>query len=82
MHTSIALLVLSVIVLIYKRYAERTKWNPQGLPYPPGPRPLLRVLGNILDVPATYPWIVYASWRKKYGIYLFFDLYFMLRSPG
>ncbi|KAG1745676.1 cytochrome P450 [Suillus lakei] len=41
-----------------------TKNNPA--PYPPGPRgwPLV---GNVLDIPRTKPWLTFAEWGKKYG---------------
>lgn len=34
---------------------------------PPGPRGL-PLLGNVLDMPTTYPWLTFAEWAKKYGI--------------
>ncbi|KAG2139587.1 cytochrome P450, partial [Suillus bovinus] len=35
-------------------------------PYPPGPRgwPLI---GNILDMPRTKPWLTFTEWGQKYG---------------
>ena len=40
--------------------------NPSGLPLPPGPKgyPLI---GNLFDMPADKPWLVYDEWRKTYG---------------
>lgn len=38
------------------------------VPYPPGP-PGLPILGNFLDIPRTAPWIQFAKWRKKYGMW-------------
>jgi hypothetical protein len=37
--------------------------------YPPGPRgwPLV---GNIQDIPQIKPWLTFAEWDKKYGVYL------------
>jgi hypothetical protein len=37
--------------------------------YPPGPRgwPLV---GNIQDIPQIKPWLTFAEWGKKYGVYL------------
>ncbi|KAK7048442.1 cytochrome P450 [Favolaschia claudopus] len=39
--------------------------NPR-LPFPPGPEPRF-LIGNLLDIPASYPWKTYAEWGKKYG---------------
>lgn len=40
------------------------KKNPA--PYPPGP-PGLPIVGNILDMPRTRPWLTFTEWGKKYG---------------
>lgn len=40
------------------------KKNPA--PYPPGP-PGWPLIGNILDMPHTKPWLTFAMWGKKYG---------------
>ncbi|KAF7323866.1 O-methylsterigmatocystin oxidoreductase [Mycena kentingensis (nom. inval.)] len=38
----------------------------RGLPYPPGPKPKF-LIGNMLDIPQTLPWLTYADWAKQYG---------------
>ncbi|KAG2138828.1 cytochrome P450 [Suillus cothurnatus] len=35
-------------------------------PYPPGP-PGWPLIGNVLDIPHTKPWLTFAKWGKKYG---------------
>ncbi|KAJ7192805.1 cytochrome P450 [Mycena pura] len=48
-------------MLIYKLATRRHKPPP-----PPGPR-RLPLLGNLLDVPSTKPWIKFAEWGDLYG---------------
>ncbi|KAI9441767.1 cytochrome P450 [Lactarius indigo] len=38
----------------------------KGLPYPPGP-PGWPIIGNLLDILPTTPWLVYTEFSKKYG---------------
>ncbi|KAG0702324.1 cytochrome P450 [Suillus ampliporus] len=52
----------SVGVYLVKRVF--TKKNPA--PYPPGP-PGWPLVGNVLDMPHTKPWLTFAEWGKKYG---------------
>jgi hypothetical protein len=35
---------------------------------PPGPRPL-PILGNLFDLPKSFPWAQHKNWAKKYGLY-------------
>ena len=42
----------------------------QGLPYPPGPRPL-PLIGNVLDIPKEFSWLSYTQLSKKYGMVYF-----------
>ncbi|THH21540.1 hypothetical protein EW146_g50 [Bondarzewia mesenterica] len=55
---------LVLLALVVKSYVGRRRRN--GLPLPPGPRPL-PLIGNVFDLPTKAPWIAYAEWAKKYG---------------
>ena len=33
---------------------------------PPGPTPL-PIIGNVLDMPRSFPWEAYMKWGEKYG---------------
>ena len=47
-------------------WTKRRKFNPIWLPYPPGPKPY-PLLGNILEMPTSYPWLKYTEWAEIYG---------------
>ena len=63
-HTFAALLFSFMFVRRLNKGRDRR--NPNSLPLPPGPKgyPLI---GNLFDMPANKPWIVYDEWRKTYG---------------
>jgi hypothetical protein len=42
----------------------RIFYNRKTGKYPPGP-PAWPVIGNILDIPAEYPWKVYRKWGQE-----------------
>jgi hypothetical protein len=44
------------------RYQRRKRF-----PYPPGP-PGWPLIGNLLDIPPSFPWLVFTEYSKKYGI--------------
>ena len=53
-------------VILFRQWKKGRDGNPNGLPLPPGPKgyPLI---GNLFDMPAMKPWVVYDEWRKTYG---------------
>ena len=53
-------------VILFRQWKKGRDGNPNGLPLPPGPKgyPLI---GNLFDMPANKPWVVYDEWRKTYG---------------
>ncbi|OCH88068.1 cytochrome P450 [Obba rivulosa] len=50
----------SVVVLLWASKSSRNRR------YPPGPRGW-PIIGNLLDVPVSYPWLTYRGWSLKYG---------------
>lgn len=56
---------LGILYFLY-RYAKTTNVNPRRLPLPPGPK-RYPLIGSILDVPPSRPWLVYDEWFKTYG---------------
>jgi isoprenylcysteine carboxyl methyltransferase (ICMT) family protein YpbQ len=64
---STALIALTIFALIFfvRKRAERLA-NPQGLPYPPGPKPL-PIIGNILDIARENEAQVYQQLAREHG---------------
>ncbi|KAF7314436.1 Cytochrome P450 [Mycena kentingensis (nom. inval.)] len=65
-----AVVAVSTVGLVFAYYVNKAikAWraNPGRLPYPPGPRPL-PLVGNVPDIPQTFPWLTYTEWGRKYG---------------
>ncbi|KAJ7625703.1 cytochrome P450 [Roridomyces roridus] len=59
MSVSLFLLAALLLLVLYVRKSSKP-------PLPPGPRKL-PLIGNWLDVPATFQWKTYARWSKKYN---------------
>lgn len=62
---TVASVILSLV--LWHLLSKKSKGNPQGLPLPPGPRPL-PLIGNALDMPKDYPWKTFQQWCKQYGM--------------
>lgn len=62
---TVAPLVAGLGVLSWK-WLQRRAANPNGLPYPPGPR-RAPIIGNLLQLPQEKEWEVYEEWTKIYG---------------
>ncbi len=53
-------LVILVVICVIRRYTfSRLPPGPRGLP----------IVGNILDMPTTKPWLTFARWSELYGQY-------------
>ncbi|PBK95975.1 cytochrome P450 [Armillaria gallica] len=51
-------LIILIVICIIRRYTfSRLPPGPRGLP----------IVGNILDMPATKPWLTFARWSELYG---------------
>ena len=71
-------LVLTIYILVLVSsiaafLAIRDYQRRQGLPYPPGPRPL-PLVGNLFDIPKEFSWLTYSRFSKKYG-----NVYFAIK---
>ncbi|KIJ62886.1 hypothetical protein HYDPIDRAFT_114010 [Hydnomerulius pinastri MD-312] len=72
---SSALIVCSIVsaIFILSLLKLQRSSNASSLPYPPGPKPL-PLLGNVLHLNKSEPWLSYTEWSKKYGEILYVRL--------
>ncbi|KAJ8581708.1 cytochrome P450 [Rhizopogon salebrosus TDB-379] len=56
--------VVSLLYIFIRAWRKRRLRG--GLPLPPGPKGL-PILGNVLDLDVSEPWLSYTEWAKKYG---------------
>jgi hypothetical protein len=65
----IFLCVAVTIVVSYARWnrqLSKDMTQAQQQPLPPGPK-RQPVIGNALELPTEYPWLVYHEWAKQHG---------------
>ncbi|KAJ7512087.1 cytochrome P450 [Mycena galericulata] len=61
-----AIVVLGATGIVLKTIWSWSRSATRGLPYPPGPKPK-PIIGNMLDIPQSFPWLTYSDWAKQYG---------------
>jgi hypothetical protein len=61
--------VAYAVVAVVLSLLLRKKRSSPKLPYPPGPKGL-PLIGNILDIPSTRPWLTYAKWAQQLSEFL------------
>ena len=64
--------LLVVVLVAYLSWA-RIKQSKRA-PLPPGPAGY-PIIGNLLELPHSYPWLGYADWAKRYGGVLSFKVF-------
>ena len=64
-YVASALIAIIVFLLLTQRRSSK--------PYPPGPKGL-PLIGNILDVPSSRPWLTYARWARELSEFVLFFL--------
>ncbi|KAG0700293.1 cytochrome P450 [Suillus ampliporus] len=68
-----ALLAAAVIGFALRSYLAKVKL-PHGVQFPPGPASL-PILGNVLQVDVSAPWVTYKSWGSQFGGLIYIRLF-------
>ncbi|EJD49819.1 O-methylsterigmatocystin oxidoreductase [Auricularia subglabra TFB-10046 SS5] len=64
---SLLTLLTAVVLVVWRR-------RQNVLPYPPGPRPKW-IIGNIMDMPSSSPWLRFSEWGAQYGEITYLNLF-------
>jgi hypothetical protein len=64
-YSIVPYLVVSISAVFVFGWLTRRN-TPNGLPLPPGPKPL-PLIGNLLDIPKEKDWETYRAWNERYG---------------